>query len=874
MIKNRKLKKTKAQALAQILILVVGIIAISWMIGGKVGEVSASINCGEGATKCAGNIIMECVGDKWTEGLNCKSYGLSLICKDGKCKAEEKIKLPGDTVIPTKNAPPEQETKITLEQITSLYQTGKLAQGAYKEITSVFGEEKELSLKALFGKIKPETQTALNTATNAAAEAAKTLTKMTWKEFDSMQKYVPEKLRNKIGEEFSKSGGRDIALEGLSKEELAELALAQKKYLGFIPAPSWGGFAYRTVGHIIGNAATAASIYAGAHYAGKLLNVDPNIQRAFDRAGKAGAWTYFATKTASQALRDILTKTGVVVKGKLTETAIKAIGSEFLTKMLAFAITPGFGWIMTGAAIIFSILTFKNERQQIITFDCNVWDAETGGANCEKCNKQGILPCSEYQCRSLGQGCQLINGGTKEEMCANVLCKTDAKYPTINSWQDALISTDYKYTPNNALSPPQRGVYVHYTKSQDKCIPAFTPLSFGITLNEPAKCKYSLTRKDNFNEMDAYLSNGLSKYNHSIIYSQPGSSALESENLTIQNDGNYELYVRCMDACGNYNSADFVFKYCIDKGPDVTAPLIVGTSMLNGGPIGYNQETADLEVYINEPAECKWSTLDQDYDNMENKMSCTTKLIEMNSQMLYTCKTTLTGLKNEFENKFYFRCRDQPSKEANERNTNTESYDFSLLGTRPLIITSAGPDNETIKDATTSVKVVLEAETSAGYKDGEATCSYSETGDSNDYNVFYETNSYIHSQPLWLIEGNYIYYLKCVDLGGNADTKNISFNVDVDAEEPAVVRTYHEDKYLKIITNEKAECVYSKGNVGCNYDFKDGLKINSLKEGTEHFVDWNPDITFYIKCKDNYGNQPARQDECSIVVRAFEISSG
>jgi len=58
-----------------------------------------------------------------------------------------------------------------------------------------------------------------------------------------------------------------------------------------------------------------------------------------------------------------------------------------------------------------------------------------------------------------------------------------------------------------------------------------------------------------------------------------------------------------------------------------------------------------------------------------------------------------------------------------------------------LVIDSAKPDNETIKDSTSVVKVVLEAGTSAGYKEGRANCYFSETGKDDDYTLFLETDS-------------------------------------------------------------------------------------------------------------------------------------
>jgi len=545
----------------------------------------------------------------------------------------------------------------------------------------------------------------------------------------------------------------------------------------------------------------------------------------------------------------------------VTSWAFKQLGLKEISiwKGITFGTAS---WIIGGAVALYFLITWRDKKQDLFIFSCYSWDAPKGGEKCEECNKQGDLPCSDYQCRSLGQSCQLLNPGTDEEQCAWVN-RNDVEYPIIQPWEDALLDR-FRYTPDNTISPPDRGVKVENIDSTTKCVKAFSPVAFGVALNEPAQCKLDVLRKNTYDEMDLYFSSALLQYNHSYTLSLPGANALAQENITVQNNGQYDIFVRCQDANGNSNVATFVFKYCVEQGPDVTPPLIVSTNFLNNMPIAYNQTSLDLEVYVNEPADCRWSHLDQSYDNMENEMQCPNSIFEMNSQMLYTCTTTLTGIKDRTENKFYFKCKDQPLA-TEDRNTNSESYEFTVIGTQPLVIDSVGP-NETVKDSTLTVKVTLEAETSAGYDEGKAICYYSDTGQSNSYNEFYNTNSYVHSQDLYLEEGDYNYFIKCVDLGGNTDTKQTSFHVETDSESPIVVRAYHEASYLVIITNEESECVYS--NDDCNYLFDDGTKMTA-QDDTKHFTDWNTQREFFIKCKDTYNNQP-NPNECSIIVRPFE----
>lgn len=518
-------------------------------------------------------------------------------------------------------------------------------------------------------------------------------------------------------------------------------------------------------------------------------------------------------------------------------------------------------WVGIGVAVLVFVLTYKKQKQETVIFSCLPWQAPVGGNDCEKCSNKD-LPCSEYQCRSLGQACELINKGTQEETCVWIN-RNDVNPPIIQAWQDALLN-DYRYAPDNAVSPPDRGVKILYEKSSDKCVPAFTPLKFGVTLNEPATCKLDILRKANFDEMSLFMSSGISRNNHSYALTLPSAEALQLENISIENDGNFELYVRCQDSNGNSNTANFQFRYCVDQGPDTTPPLIVATSLINGVPIAFNQNSVDLETYVNEPSECKWDHNDRSYESMEQTMSCSTSVFEFNTQMLYKCSTTLTGLKDRTENNFYFRCKDKPGSQESERNENTESYKFTLIGTQPLVIDSVEPNDEIIKDSTDTIKVTIKTLTSSGYKEGEAICYYSDTGNDNDYIKFFNTNSFEHSQELFLSEGEYEYFIRCIDLGGNADTKKINFVVETDLTSPLIVRAYKEENSLKLITNEKAECVYS--TFGCNYEFTEGTQISVIDENN-HFTDWDANLNLYVKCQDDFGNQPL-PNQCSIVVRA------
>ncbi len=540
---------------------------------------------------------------------------------------------------------------------------------------------------------------------------------------------------------------------------------------------------------------------------------------------------------------------------------------EGITKKLTFG-HAGIGGVIIGAIIF--VIMYKKTSIEKVEFNCQPYQPPIGGRDCELCNEiQG--GCSEYRCKSLGQACELLNAGTKDEKCTWVNPR-DVNSPMIKIGK---LLSGYKWTPDTAVRPPATGVVINQT--DDSCVEAFTPLEFQIITNEPAQCKidYNLTLgKNAFDEMSYYVGgSNLFDYNHTETMSLPGPDAINKIAPELENDGTYTLYIRCQDANGNFNDDAFSVRFCVKPGPDTTPPRIEAVNVPSNSPINYNTTILDLEVYVNEPAECKWSREDRTFDNMEYSMSCATNVWEMNNKNVYTCLVTLTGIENRKTNSYYFRCKDQPvGVEESDRNINTQSYLYNIMGTQPLNILEVGP-NETIRGSTDTIPVFLEVKTDNGYKNGEAICEYYNDEDNNapendeDYIEFAETGGNKHKQRQDLAEESYTYYFKCVDLGGNAAYDLTTFGVETDRQGPVVVRVYKEGRELKIITNEEAECSYS--NKDCNFEIDGGIQMSSYDDEA-HTGDWKTTQNYYIRCKDEYDNQPD-PNTCSIIVRPYEV---
>ncbi len=551
------------------------------------------------------------------------------------------------------------------------------------------------------------------------------------------------------------------------------------------------------------------------------------------------------------------------------------------TQALATAMAAGFGsynffstWDVTaankilanplfgiGIGVFILILMYRKTDTEIVTFDCLTWQAPSGGNDCEICNYD-TLPCSEYRCRSLGQNCELVNKGTTQEKCVNINPR-DVNPPVISPNYN-VITEGHKYT-NVRTSPPGPGFEIINLESSDGCLKAFTPLKFGITIDEPAQCKIDFNHTTNFDEMTSFIGgSNLYLYNHTEQFSLPGAETLEGSGLILENGKDITFFIRCKDKNGNENTAEYAVKMCIDPSPDTTAPLIKATSIMNSGCVAENQDSVNVEVYTNEPANCRWSFDDQSYENMQNQMICSNELYQINANQLFTCKTALTGISRE-GTKYYIRCEDQPNSEVNDRNRNRESFVFNLRGSTALKISKLLP-NGTVFGAVNPAPIELYVQTLFGCNNGLSICDYSTTGNEGDFIMFYDTNNEdgVSTQKQSLGPGSHKYYIECIDEGGNIARDTIEFILDIDTSAPVIARIYEEEGLLKIVTVKESECAYNFAN--CDFTFEEGTEM-PYANSTNHIAEWNKDKTYYIKCRDEFKNEDA---DCSAIVRLGE----
>ena len=509
-------------------------------------------------------------------------------------------------------------------------------------------------------------------------------------------------------------------------------------------------------------------------------------------------------------------------------------------------------------SVISMIAGLGKTKTKYVTFTCMPWQPETGGLNCDLCNTNDPLgvPCSEYRCKSLGQTCEFINPRTEDEKCiANN--PNDVSSPRIKPLYNN-ITQGYEYK-----SVSDSGFEIKTNNGE--CVPEYTVLSFGIETNKPARCRIGTDVLETYDEMGEFFG-GKNSFiiDHIMQLAVPSPSAFKNRyNLTDKEAealGQINYFVKCENANGISNTIPFAIKTCVKPGPDLTAPRITGVYP-EVGYSNYGQTEKEIQIYTNEPADCKWSAeSNKKYEDMENSMSCLTDM-EDYGLFGWACNTALTGL--DTDNIFYIKCKDQPwfagTVNESDRNAMTEDYLYTLqVSHTPLIIEDFRPENgkETWSGAE-PVSLELKLKTSGGI-DGTSTCKWEGNGYS-DY--FTESNSNLHSYRITsATRGTYNIKLTCEDLAGNIAENSTSFSIKIDSQGPIITRIVYSSG-LKITTDETSECRYSFSS---KLNWENSTEMGGNGQ-IEHTTDWQLK-TYYVQCADGYGNKGGK-----IVIKPYTL---
>ena len=252
---------------------------------------------------------------------------------------------------------------------------------------------------------------------------------------------------------------------------------------------------------------------------------------------------------------------------------------------------------------------------------------------------------------------------------------------------------------------------------------------------------------------------------------------------------------------------------------------------------------------------------------MTQNLTCLTSS-SMSILGTWPCYTQLKNLVAG-ENKFYFACEDKPDVEERASSTRiisevNKEYVLKVCETG-LNITKLSPENSIITGKS-PIELTLEAETSGCIENGKSVCYYQ--FDSGGEIAFLNTNANKHSQTFTnLPTGDHNVTIKCVDDAGNSDQKNIQISISLDNTAPVVTRSYTDNNNLVITTTENSQCRFvQNSSIGCSFIYDNNDSSLMIGTGTTHTTTWEAQKNYYIKCKDNFGNQ---NYDCGIIVKTY-----
>jgi len=128
-------------------------------------------------------------------------------------------------------------------------------------------------------------------------------------------------------------------------------------------------------------------------------------------------------------------------------------------------------------------------------------------------------------------------------------------------------------------------------------------------------------------------------------------------------DGGYYLFVYCEDSSGNPAKEPIFFDLTISRNTDDNeAPRILSTYPSNNSKYADDAEKIELMLYLDEPAECRYSVNDSDYGQMENAFSCAISRYSISPYFggSYLCSGEIGLDESDEELELFIRCRDNP----------------------------------------------------------------------------------------------------------------------------------------------------------------------------------------------------------------------
>ncbi|MEM4330463.1 MAG: hypothetical protein QW273_00445 [Candidatus Pacearchaeota archaeon] len=540
------------------------------------------------------------------------------------------------------------------------------------------------------------------------------------------------------------------------------------------------------------------------------------------------------------------------------------VGTPSIGSMFSSAFAGNLGGILSVAGIAIAVAMiiytgfFKKYKEQeffFLEFKCEGWNPPRNG-NCEECNKD-VRPCSEYRCRSLGSNCYYFLENGEPGYCASINETWSAQ---ITPWLEILTEGN-KYTQISSQGFRIEGV-------NDRKVDSWRSIIFGIITDKPSLCRIDNIRGKDFEDMRVQMITsidsltGKEDLTHHAIELNAFIKEISDGRLPLNQGVENSYYIKCRNFAGQTTDLDFVVRVEVKDEPDLTPPEIKFFFPEDNSYLAQGTNSSAVALYANEPVECRYSR-DYDvqigeggYEQMPFNMSCSDEPLEG----LWICYSVLDDLR-EGENKFYFRCKDQPHLEENEtfsRNSNYASREYTLNVCNIGMSLEIEDKKEVFEENNLTLSVRTYSCTD------NSTCYYKIKDIMNSFTQFFYTGGSLHKQPLFLEEGNYEIEIFCEDSAKNSNNETYSFKVDIDENPPVITRIFSFSDTLKIFTDEDAQCVISNNSSICTAPFN----LSSQSFSKVHLFKINSLEDIYLKCIDKKQNLP--QNSCSKLIKVLK----